>query len=102
MTPLVVVLIVAGVVCAFTWITSLITHEHSWVDRLWSIVPVVYVWIFAGFAGFADLRLTVMAGVVARWGGRRAVHFAREGGDAGAGLLLFLGGGFFGGLPAPP
>ena len=53
MTPLVLVLIVAGVVCAFVWITSLITKEHSWVDRLWSIVPVVYVWIFAAFAGLA-------------------------------------------------
>jgi steroid 5-alpha reductase family enzyme len=83
MTPLVVVLIVAGVVCAFTWITSLITHEHSWVDRLWSIVPVVYVWIFAGFAGFADLRLTVMAVLVTLWGARLTFNFARKGGYSG-------------------
>lgn len=83
MTPLIVVLIVAGAVCAFTWITSLITHEHSWVDRLWSIVPVVYVWIFAGFAGFTDLRLTVMAVLVTLWGARLTFNFARKGGYSG-------------------
>ncbi len=43
MTPLVVVVIVAAAVCVFTWVTSLVTREHSWVDRLWSIVPIVYV-----------------------------------------------------------
>ena len=83
MTPLIVVLIVAGAVCAFTWITSLITKEHSWVDRLWSIVPVVYVWIFAGFAGFADARLTIMAVLVTLWGARLTFNFARKGGYSG-------------------
>ena len=80
MSPLTVVLIVAGAVCAFAWITSLITHEHSWVDRLWSIVPVVYVWIFAGFAGLADARLNVMAVLVTLWGARLTFNFARKGG----------------------
>ena len=55
MDPLVLVLIVAGVTCAFCWIASLITKDTSWVDRIWSIVPVVYVWIFA-IAGIAGRR----------------------------------------------
>jgi steroid 5-alpha reductase family enzyme len=83
MTPLVAVLIAAGIVCAFTWITSLITKEHSWVDRLWSIVPVVYVWIFAGFAGLQDARLNVMAVLVTLWGARLTFNFARKGGYSG-------------------
>ncbi|MEQ1734973.1 MAG: DUF1295 domain-containing protein [Rhodoglobus sp.] len=83
MDPLVAVLIVAGAVCAFTWITSLVTKEHSWVDRLWSIVPVVYLWIFAGFAGFTDARLTVMAVLVTLWGARLTFNFARKGGYTG-------------------
>jgi steroid 5-alpha reductase family enzyme len=83
MTPLLVVLIVAAAVCAFTWITSLITKEHSWVDRLWSIVPVVYVWIFAGFTGFTDARLNVMAILVTLWGARLTFNFARKGGYTG-------------------
>lgn len=83
MTPLFVVALTAAGVCLFTWITSLITGEHSWVDRLWSIVPVVYVWIFAGFAGLTDTRLTVMAVLVTLWGARLTFNFARKGGYTG-------------------
>jgi steroid 5-alpha reductase family enzyme len=83
MTPLLVVCLVAAAVCLFTWITSLVTHEHSWVDRLWSIVPVIYVWIFAGFAGLADARLNVMAVLVTLWGARLTFNFARKGGYTG-------------------
>ena len=83
MNPLVVVALVAAGVCLFTWITSLVTHEHSWVDRLWSIVPVIYVWIFAGFAGLGDVRLDVMAVLVTLWGARLTFNFARKGGYSG-------------------
>jgi steroid 5-alpha reductase family enzyme len=83
MSPLIAVVIVAGVACLFSWIASLITHDNSWVDRLWSIVPVVYVWIVAGFAGFTDPRLTVMAVLVTAWGIRLTFNFARKGGYSG-------------------
>jgi steroid 5-alpha reductase family enzyme len=82
-TPLLVALLVAAGVCLFVWIASLISNDHSWVDRIWSIVPVVYVWIFAGFAGLADARLDVMAGVVTLWGARLTFNFARKGGYSG-------------------
>ena len=62
--PLPIVLIVAAVTCAFCWIASLLTKDTSWVDRVWSVVPVVYVWIFAGTAiasGEESVRLVVMA-----------------------------------------
>jgi steroid 5-alpha reductase family enzyme len=83
MHPLLVVVLVAAAVAAFCWIASLVSHDHSWVDRLWSIVPVVYVWIFAGAAGFADARLNVMAGLVTLWGARLTFNFARKGGYTG-------------------
>jgi steroid 5-alpha reductase family enzyme len=82
-------LLVAGIValaiCAFCWIASLITKDTSWVDRIWSIVPVVYVWIFAIGAGLSDARLDVMAGLVTLWGARLTFNFARKGGYAGLG-----------------
>ena len=53
MVPLLIVILLAAAVCAFCWIASLISHDNSWVDRLWSIVPVVYVWVFAIAAGLA-------------------------------------------------
>jgi steroid 5-alpha reductase family enzyme len=83
MHPLLVVIAVAGAVAAFCWVASLVSRDHSWVDRLWSIVPVVYVWIFAGAAGFGDARLNIMAGLVTLWGARLTYNFARKGGYTG-------------------
>lgn len=86
MDPLLLVLIVAGVTCAFCWIASLITKDTSWVDRLWSVVPAVYVWIFA-IAAIVDgkdaLRLIVMAVLVTAWAVRLTFNFARKGGYTG-------------------
>ncbi|GAB2834496.1 DUF1295 domain-containing protein [Microbacterium insulae] len=86
MDPLLLVLIVAGAASAFCWIASLLTKDTSWVDRLWSIVPVVYVWIFAGaalLAGVDATRLVVMAVLVTAWGARLTFNFARKGGYTG-------------------
>ncbi len=83
MSPLLVVVLIAAAVCVFCYVTSLITKENSWVDRLWSVVPVVYVWVFAIAAGLTDLRLDVMAALVTLWGARLTFNFARKGGYSG-------------------
>jgi steroid 5-alpha reductase family enzyme len=81
--PLLVVLFVASAACAIAWISSLVTGDTSWVDRLWSIVPVIYVWIFAGATGLHNVRLDVMAAVVTVWGARLTFNLARKGGYSG-------------------
>ena len=68
-----------------TWVISVLTREYSWVDRIWSIVPVAYLAIFAGAAGFADARLDVMFALVTLWGIRLTFNFARKGGYARGG-----------------
>jgi steroid 5-alpha reductase family enzyme len=83
MSPLLVVVLLAAAVCAFCYIASLVSKENSWVDRLWSIVPVAYVWVFAIAAGLSDVRLDVMAGLVTLWGARLTFNFARKGGYTG-------------------
>ncbi len=83
MTPMHVVLVIAGVSCAFAWTASLITGDTSWVDRLWSIVPVIYVWVFAVAARIDNIRLDVMALLVTVWGIRLTFNFARKGGYSG-------------------
>jgi steroid 5-alpha reductase family enzyme len=83
--PIIVCLWILAAVCGLTWVLSLITNEHSWVDRLWSIVPVVYVWVFAGFAGLSDVRLDLLAVLVTLWGARLTFNFARKGGYAPGG-----------------
>jgi steroid 5-alpha reductase family enzyme len=83
--PLIVCLWILAAACAATWVLSLITGEHSWVDRIWSIVPVVYVWVFAGAAGLTDVRLDLLAVLVTLWGARLTFNFARKGGYAPGG-----------------
>ena len=83
MSPLLVVVLLAAAVCVFCYVASLVSKDNSWVDRLWSIVPVAYVWVFAIAAGLADVRLDVMAALVTLWGARLTFNFARKGGYTG-------------------
>lgn len=83
MNALALVIWIALAACAFAWIASLLTREHSWVDRLWSIVPAVYLWVFAAFAGLGDARLNLMAILATLWGARLTFNFARKGGYSG-------------------
>jgi steroid 5-alpha reductase family enzyme len=83
MEPMEIVVVVASASALFSWVASLVTGDTSWVDRFWSIVPVAYVWVFAGAAHLADARLDVMAGVVTLWGARLTFNFARRGGYRG-------------------
>ena len=79
MGPLVVCLIICAAIIAATWIASIATREYSWVDRIWSVAPVVYVWVFAVAGGF-DARLVLMAALVTAWGIRLTFNYARKGG----------------------
>ena len=83
MSPTSVVILVAAAFSLGAWIASLLTADFSWVDRLWSVVPVIYVWVFAGFAHFSNARLDLMAVVVLVWGARLTFNLARKGGYTG-------------------
>ncbi|MFF2821750.1 DUF1295 domain-containing protein [Arthrobacter koreensis] len=84
MDPVLVCLWIFLVVTAATWILSLITREYSWTDRIWSIVPVAYVWVFAAGSDM-EPRLVLMAVLVTLWGARLTFNFARKGGYAPGG-----------------
>ena len=72
-------------VCFAVVLLSAASREYSWTDRIWSVVPAVYVGIFAGSAGFADTRLDVVFALVVLWGLRLTFNFARKGGYAAGG-----------------
>jgi len=76
---------VLGATCFLTWLTSVITKEYSWVDRIWSIIPIVYIWIFAFGDEFSNPRINIMAILVTLWGARLTFNFARKGGYAPGG-----------------
>ena len=80
MTALETNFIVLAVTSSLTWLLSLPTKDTSWVDRIWSVVPIVYAWVFAGGATFTDVRLNVIAALITLWGARLTFNFARKGG----------------------
>jgi steroid 5-alpha reductase family enzyme len=66
---------------AVTWcfVTGELTNNVSQVDKLWSIMPVIYVWIMAYYGGW-QLRFLAMAILVTIWGIRLSYNFWRRGG----------------------
>jgi steroid 5-alpha reductase family enzyme len=82
-TGLSLVWLIAGVLVLTTWLASVVTGDSSWVDRIWSVVPVVYLWVFAATSGW-DTRVVLVAVLVTLWGVRLTYNFARKGGYAGA------------------
>ena len=61
------------------FVVSTISGNHSQVDKIWSIMPMVYTWIIASRSGW-EPRLVLMAGVVSAWGIRLTYNFSRRGG----------------------
>ncbi len=73
-----ILLIVCGCSIAYCFITGEITHNYSQMDKLWSLLPIAYVWIIAVRGGLG-LRLIVYALIVTAWGIRLTINFARKG-----------------------
>lgn len=48
-TPIGTALDLCMVLCVILWFLSVITREYSWVDRIWSICPLLY-YLLAVFA----------------------------------------------------
>jgi steroid 5-alpha reductase family enzyme len=74
-------LYVYGGAALLCFIVSSITGNYSQVDKLWSIIPVPYVWIIAFYADF-EPRIVLMAVLVTVWAIRLTYNFARRGGYA--------------------
>lgn len=55
-----------------------ITNNNSQVDKIWSVVPIVYAWVMAYQGGMND-RLILMAVLVSLWGIRLTYNFSRRG-----------------------
>lgn len=61
------------------FIISQLANNYSQVDKLWSIIPVVFVWIMA-YEGGMEPRLLLMAALATVWGIRLTYNFSRRGG----------------------
>jgi len=77
--PLFIVCILAIVFAACSFIGGFTTNDYSWVDRLWSTLPIGFVWIYVWRSSFKP-TLIVQGILVTIWGLRLSFNFARKGG----------------------
>ena len=68
----------AGVVAIYSFLVGELTNNNSQVDKHWSIIPIVYVWVVADYGGYAP-RLVLMSLLVTIWGIRLTTNFALKG-----------------------
>ncbi len=80
--PLIVIAVLAGAFIIVSFIMGWATGDYSWVDRFWSINPVVYSWFLSYRSGF-DARLTLVSILITLWGMRLTFNLARKGGYSG-------------------
>lgn len=73
---LIVIYILVALGC---FIISELTQNYSQVDKLWSLMPIIYTWYVAQVCNF-DSRLTLMAITATIWGIRLTFNFGRKGG----------------------
>lgn len=75
-------LLVLGIICGasflYCFIVGEITRNNSQMDKLWSILPIVYSWVIAGKGGMQP-RAVIFAIIVTLWGIRLTSNFARKG-----------------------
>lgn len=87
MDPLAVAVILMSSYAIYCFTGTTLTGDCSYVDRLWSIVPVVYSWTFAlhpSDIGRKDRsRPVLIACLVTAWGVRLTYNFWRRGGYSG-------------------
>ena len=70
--------IICGCSGLFCFVVGELTQNNSQMDKLWSILPVVYAWVIAVHGGMST-RLVVMASLATLWGIRLTFNFGRKG-----------------------
>jgi steroid 5-alpha reductase family enzyme len=78
MKAMVTLAIIVAAAVAYSFIVGEVTGNNSQVDKLWSILPIVYVWVVAGYGEWSP-RLLLMALLVTAWGVRLTANFAMKG-----------------------
>jgi steroid 5-alpha reductase family enzyme len=71
-------IIMALVVIAYSFIVGELTGNNSQVDKLWSLIPIAYSWVVAGYSDYAP-RMVLMSILVTLWGLRLTINFAMKG-----------------------
>ena len=70
--------IICGISMAYCFIAGELTRNNSQMDKLWSVLPIIYAWVITLKSGM-NLRLVVMAILITIWGARLTINFAKKG-----------------------
>jgi len=62
----------------YCFVVGQLTRNYSQMDKLWSILPIAYVWVIAAKSGMKT-TLVIYALIVTAWGIRLTINFARKG-----------------------
>lgn len=71
-------MILLGFVWAYCFFVGELSGNNSQVDKLWSLVPIPYVWIVASYGDYSP-RLVLMGVMVTMWALRLTYNFSRHG-----------------------
>jgi steroid 5-alpha reductase family enzyme len=69
---------IAAGVAAYCFLVGELSNNNSQVDKLWSIIPIVYTWVVASYGDYSP-RLVLMGILVTLWGVRLTANFALKG-----------------------
>lgn len=72
------VAMITAAAIAYSFVIGEITNNNSQVDKLWSILPIVYLWVVAHYGNYSP-RLILMSVLVTIWGLRLTYNFSRHG-----------------------
>ncbi|MBC9813072.1 DUF1295 domain-containing protein [Crocinitomicaceae bacterium CZZ-1] len=70
---------VAAGMIIYCFVVGEITNNNSQIDKLWSVIPIVYTWGMTYLGGWNE-RMILMSILVTIWGARLTFNFARKGG----------------------
>ena len=73
-----ILLIICVSSATYCFIAGEISRNNSQMDKLWSVLPIAYVWVVAAMGGF-KWRLIIIAVIVTLWGARLTYNFAKKG-----------------------
>ena len=68
----------ALIVATICFLLAELTGNCSQVDKIWSVVPIIYVWEYAHLTNYHP-RFVLMAILVTLWGARLTYNFSRRG-----------------------
>ena len=73
-----ILLIIAASSALYCFVVGELTLNNSQMDKLWSLLPIAYVWVIAAKGGMHP-RLIIMAVLATLWGIRLTFNFGRKG-----------------------